>query len=154
VIVIKPREFPPRGRIELFAKLATSRGFDCRVEASDYTLPAEILAREKAPVGIALLDEHSMVEFTFYDPSSFVELLRRHRVLFGNGTLNVPFVPNGELRVERIFVPMRHVHPDFVKPLAPAITKTLVQWCSGDFSAKPELIPTRLWRNGELWRYL
>jgi len=154
VIVIKPREFTPRGRIEMFAKLAVARGFDSQIETSGYTLPADILARERQPVGIALLDEHSMAEFTFYDPPSFVKLLRRHRILFGNGALNVPFVPNGELRLERIFVPIHRNHSASRKPLAPAIANVLSQWCTGDFSADPDVIPTCFWKDGELMRYL
>lgn len=154
VRVIQSREFSPRARTGQFAQIATDLGFECVVEANSYTLPAELLAREKQPVGIALLDEHSMAEFTFYDPPTFVKLLRRHRILFGNGNLNVPFVPNGELRVDRIFVPANDSHPSFKKPLLPAIAKTLVHWCSGDFSQPTQTIPAHLWENGKLWRYL
>lgn len=154
VILVQAREFTPRARGEVFQKIAMEMGVDCCVEASSYTLPAELLVREKQPVGIALLDEHSMVEFSFYDPPTFVSLLRKHRILLGNGTLNIPFVPNGELRLERIFVPINGSHPSFKSPMAPAITRTLVQWCAGNFSAPPEKVSSIFWDNGRLWRYL
>lgn len=154
VIVVEPREFTPRKRIALFAQTAVEMGFDCQVKPNAYTLPADLLANEKQRVGIALLDEHSMVEFAFYDPPTFVELLRRHRILFGNGTLNVPFVPNGELRVERIFVPTAARHPSFHELLVPSIVKILVQWCAGNFNLAPQIVSARLWENGKLWRYL
>lgn len=154
VVVIQPREFTPRKRLAIFAKIATEMGLECLVEPNRYELPAELLAREKRRVGIALLDEHSMAEFCHYDPPAFVNLARRHRILFGVGSINLAFVPNGELRVDRIFLPATANHPSFKKPLVPAIGRTLVQWCSGDFSQPPQTIPTRLWENGKLWRYL
>ena len=152
VLVIQPREFTPRKRIELFAQTAVAMGFDCVVEPNTYTLPAELLARESQRVGIALLDEHSSAEFTFYDPPAFVELLRRHRILFGNGPINVPFVL-GEPMVDRIIVPIESMNP---KPafLIPLIVKTMVQWSSGNFAAPAQTIPTKLWTNDRLWRYL
>lgn len=154
VLVIQPREFTPRKRIEVFLKMARERGFDCSVEPSDYARPARILECEKDRVGIALLDEHSTVEFTFYDPASFVALLERHRVLYGIGAPNVPFVPNGEFRVERIFTPIINNSRPFEKPLAHSIAEILLRWCSGDFSSEPNIISPRFWENGQLWRYL
>lgn len=155
VIAVTPREFTPRKRIKLFATIAQRMGFDCSIETSSYTLPAEILEREKkGKVGIALLDEHSLVEFTFYAPPIFEELARRHRILFGNGAIKVPFVPNGELRVDRIFIPMMPTEPRYTKPLIPAISKILTRWCCGDFTAKPAEVHSHVWTNSELWRYL
>lgn len=154
VLLIRPREFTPRRRIDLFAKIAAEQKMDCHVETSAYGLPAEILAREKRKVGIALLDEHATAEFTFYHPAAFEELARRHRILFGNGSINVPFVPHGDLRVERIFVPITHGGSNSPRPLAPTISHVLTKWCDGDFSGDPIVIPSRFWENGELWRYL
>jgi len=154
VVVVNPGEFTPRRRINLFATVAREAGIDCCVEPSSYTLPGEILAREKKKVGIALLDEHATAEFVFYDPPSFVALCKRHRILLGNGSLNVPFVAHGELRLERIFVPMMPNNPNFTRPLVPAIVKMLTQWSFGDFSAPPQSVQTRFWPDGVLWRYL
>ncbi|MGE9289517.1 MAG: hypothetical protein ACQKBT_00920, partial [Puniceicoccales bacterium] len=133
VIVIEAREFTPRRRIHLFCKLAAKMGFDCQIEKSQYEIAQTLFDREKGKVGIALLDEHSMVEFSFYDPKGFTKAALKHRILFGQGTLNIPFVPDGKIRVERIFVPMDATHPSFTKPLIPAITNELTRWCRGDF---------------------
>ena len=154
VIVIQPSEFTPRKRIALFAQTAMAMGFDCVVEPNAYSFPATLLAREIQRVGIALLDEHSAAEFTFYDPPAFVELLRRHRILFGYGSLNVPFVPHGEVKVDRIFIQTIPNHPTSGIPLIPAIAKTMVQWCSGNFATPVQTIQTQLWENDWLWRYL
>lgn len=154
VIVVNPREFVPRRRIKLFASIARKAGFDCEVVASSYTLPAEVLAREKEKIGIALLDEHAMVEFTFYDPPSFEKLARKNRVLFGMGNLNVPFVPACELRIDRVFIPLIPDKPAYVQPLVPAIVQVLNRWSFGDFSAKPIVLPAHIWTDSELQRYL
>jgi DNA-binding transcriptional regulator YhcF (GntR family) len=154
VIVVEPAEFTPRQRLSTFVQIAQEMGFNCTLEKSSPDLPAAILARERKKIGIALLDEHSMVEFTFYDPSTFVKILRKHRLLYGNGPLNVPFVPDGELRFDRIFVPMPKESRDPTKSLYPAIEETLVEWCSGNFQSAPRVIKPVLWRNTELWRYL
>ncbi len=154
VLVVKPREFTPRNRINVFHQLALKMGFDCQVVSSDYTLPAEVLTTEKERIGIALLDEHSTAEFIFYDPPSFIKVARQHRVLFGNGSVNVPFVPNGELRVDRIFVRDDKVPDERGCSLCTAITQKLVQWCAGDFSAPAIHVPAQFWDNGKLWRYL
>ena len=155
VLAIKPREFTARGRIEAFHALALEMGFDSEVVENSYDLPAAMLAKEKKRVGIALLDEHASAEFTFYDPPAFVGLLRRHRILYGNGGINVPFVPHGELRVDRIFVPNPSSPEKEVRmPFCAAVAQTLVQWCSGNFAAPPIRLRAALWKDGKLWRYL
>ncbi len=154
VIVVTPREFTPRRRIKLFSTIAREAGFNCHIESNSYTLPSEILAREEEKIGIVLLDEHTMAEFTFYDPPAFVELVRRHRILFGNGNINVPFVPHGESRVERIYLRLLPSQTDSADALIPVIAETLVRWSFGDFTAKPKVVQAKFWENGELWRYL
>ena len=155
VVVINPREFTPRGRIATFCALAKEMGFDCELLPNTYTLPGELVAKEKNPIGIALLDEHSTAEFTFYDPPAFSELVRRHRILLGNGSLSVPFVPHGESRVDRIFVPIaQDPPPDGKLQLCAAITQTMRAWCGGNFAARPLRVQAVFWDNGRLWRYL
>jgi|GEM_PF-1991489 len=154
VVIVSPREFAPRQQIALFAKMAREAGFDARLEPSTERLPGEILSREKEKVGIVLLDEHAAVEFTFYDPPAFTRLLERHRILYGQAGLHVPFVVGGKYRVERIFIPLRWGHSIEEMPVVPAITERLAQWSYGDFSAGPHRLPAILWRRGELWRYL
>lgn len=155
VLVVRPREFEPRGRIEFFARLAAEMGFDTQIVPSTHALPAKLVAREKKPIGIALLDEHSTAEFVFYDPPAFVKLLKRHRILFGNECPNIPFVPHGEQRVERIFIPNASTPSRETKiPFAVAVKQTLMQWSSGDFSTPPPPVTALAWTNGKLWRYL
>jgi len=155
VLVVRPREFEPRGRIEFFAKLATEMGFDCQIVNSSYSLPAQLVASEKKCIGIALLDEHATAEFVFYDPTAFVKLLDRHRILFGNECPNIPFAPHGERRVERIFIPNApKPRKDAKIRLAAAVKQTLVQWCGGNFSTPPLRVTALAWTNGKLWRFL
>lgn len=155
VLVINPREFTPRGRIETFCALAKKMGFDCELLANTYTLPGELVTRETGRAGIALLDEHSTAEFTFYDPPAFNALVKRHRILMGNGSILVPFVPHGESRVDRIFVPIaQEPLPGVRAQLIPAITETMVDWCNGNFAAAPKRVKCVYWDNGKLWRYL
>lgn len=147
ILVIEPREFPQRTRIRVFSDLARQHGFECEIMPSAYALPRALLAREKSPVGIALLDEYATAEFVFYDPPSFVKLARKHRILFGNGKVNMPFVPAGEITAERIFI-----HHD--NSLEKAIIHVLMSWLDGDFSAAP--IHANAWfdRDFEIPRYL
>lgn len=155
VVAISPREFTPRGRIKTFQTLAKELGFDCEVLPNTYTLPGELVASEKKRIGIALLDEHSTAEFTFYDPPAFTKLVSRHRILMGNGSILVPFVPHGESRVDRIFVPIKQQPPPGGRTqLCTAVTQTLVNWCRGDFSAPAARVRGVFWEDGELWRYL
>ncbi len=155
VVVISPREFSPRGRINTFCELAKQMGFDCEIVPNTYTLPEELLANEKHSIGIALLDEHSTAEFTFYQPHAFDQLVRRHRILLGNGSIHVPFITPGELRVDRIFVPIRQEPLEGVQiQLCEAITQTLSVWCAGDYTAPPLRVQAVFWDNGRLWRYL
>jgi len=138
----------PRKRTGAFVTLAREQGFDCEVETCTPSLVREWADRYAGspPVGIALLDEHAVAEFVFYDPEAFVRLARSHRILFGNNYVNIPFAGHGELTVDRIFL--------VPEQLLESITNTLVHWREGDFTFKPPRLTADTHFGAALWRYL
>ncbi len=138
----------PRKRIHAFVRLARELGMKCDVETCTPSLVGELHERyrDTATVGVVLLDEHAVAEFVFYDPESFVKLARRHRILFGNNYVNIPFAGHGELNIDRIILA--------AEKLLEAITGTLVRWRDGDFEGKPPRLRADTHFDALLWRYL
>ncbi len=94
-----------RGRGKSFARLAQARGFQCQFIPCKPGLIRSLLNTPRSRterLGIALLDEHATAEFTHGDPQAFSELAKIHRVLFGNNSINLPFIEDNQLTVERI----------------------------------------------------
>lgn len=100
----------PRGRGTDFARAAGEFGLACEEVPCTPELAASLTRSAKSRskrLGIALLDEHATAEFSHFDPPAFQRVLKRHRVLFGNNLVNLPFVPELRYTAERIFV-----HPE------------------------------------------
>lgn len=132
-----------RGRGRCFARLAQSKGFQCRFVACKPGLIGSLAGSGKTAaerLGIALLDEHASAEFTHGDPAAFSAFAKKHRILFGNNSINLPFIDDNELTVERI----GH-SPDL---LARLIDQTLARLRAGETA----FAPRRLLFHHDTWR--
>ena len=132
-----------RGRGQCFARLAQAKGFQCRFVACTPGLTGSLLDSVKTTaerLGIALLDEHASAEFTHGNPSAFSILAKKHRILFGNNSINLPFIDDNELTVERI----GH-NADL---LARLIDQTLARLRAGEVT----FTPRRLLFHHDTWR--
>lgn len=121
-----------RGRGPAFARLAGEFGLTCEELPCTPELPGRLGSSRQSRaqhVGIALLDEPATAEFCHFDPPAFTRILRRHRVLFGNNTINLPFIPDLQFDAERIFI-----KPE---PLARGIALQFSRRLSGGKPARP-----------------
>jgi len=132
-----------RGRGKTFARLAQAKGFKCQFVSCKPDLIASLIhapAPASDRLGIALLDEHASAEFTHGNPSAFSLLAKKHRILFGNNSINLPFIDDNELTVERI-----GLNPDL---LARLIDQTVARLRAGEQTVTPR----RLLLHHDTWR--
>jgi len=117
-----------RGRSRAFIHFAREAGFECVLLEPGAATAQDVLRltakKPKQTIGVVLLDEHSTAEFVFYHPEAFIRVIRRHRVLMANNTVNIPFVENKAYSVERVFVSTHEA--------AELINRVLLQWRWGE----------------------
>ena len=132
-----------RARGHSFARLARSKGFQCEFAACTPGLIPALMGdceKKSERIGIALLDEHATAEFTHGNPQAFSDLAKTHRVLFGNNSINLPFIDDNKLTVERI----GHSY----ELLARVVNQTVARLRAGENIPRPR----RLVSHHDTWR--
>lgn len=138
-----------RSRARSFARLAEGLGFQCEVLPCTSRLrPLKSFSRRinSDGVGVVLLDEHATAEFTHCDPRAFMRFAATHRVLFANNTVNLPFIEDNVLTVERIGVD--------TDKLAHLVCQLIQQWRSGGMDSAPRRLVCGCDIDWRLKRYL
>ncbi|MET0263510.1 MAG: hypothetical protein ABW223_11470 [Rariglobus sp.] len=121
-----------RARGQGFARMAENLGFRCQiVPCTSRLIPLlKFPSRSRSErAAVALLDEHATAEFTHCDPVAFARFAANNRVLFANNTINLPFIDDNVLTVERIGID--------ADKLARLVSQTIRQWRSGDMVQSP-----------------
>lgn len=138
-----------RERARSFSRLASEQGFSCEiVPCTSHLVPLLDLPVGSGAerLGIALLDENATAEFTHCAPQAFSRFAKFHRILFGNDTINLPFIEDNTLTVEKV--------ANSTEKLSALISNVVKQWRRGEIDPNPRRLVCKCDTAWRLRRYI